>query len=139
MPTKEQIEAIIKELQKIMRLQDWDISFDYCSDRKIQELTGDYSYACCKRNIRLHRATVYINKDHEGINEWYSTLIHELYHIATNDTHYHAKSLLDYVPDETTRDKERNMFDNYYEQMIEDLARGFVNAYPVSNFDHILK
>lgn len=139
MPTKEQIEAIIRELQPILRIQDWDIEFDYCGDKKIQELAGDFYYACCERQMRLHKATVYINKDHDKINEWYPTLVHELYHIVTQGAYYHSKSLLDYIPDETTKDKERNVFTNYFEQAIEDLAKGFVNAYPVTNFDHILK
>jgi hypothetical protein len=138
MPTKEQIEAIIRELQRIMRIQDWDISFEYCGDRKMQELSGEYNYACCERNIRLRRAEIYINREHDGIGEWYSTLVHEMYHIVTNDAYYHAMSLLDYVSDENIKNKERNMFKNYNEQMIELLAKGFVNAYPVTNFDQIL-
>jgi hypothetical protein len=138
-PDKNKIEEIIKSLQKILKIQDWDIDFDYSGERKMQELTDGHNYACCERNIRLHRATIYINKDHEGIDEWYPTLIHELYHIVTQGAHYHSKSLLDYITDETTRNKESEMFTNYFEQLIEDLAKGFANAYPVSNFDHILK
>jgi hypothetical protein len=139
MPTKKQIEAIIKELQVKLRIQDWDIVFDYCGDKKIQELAGNFYYACCERQMRLHKAIVYINKDHEGIDEWYSTLVHELYHIVTQNAHYHSKSLLDYISDEIARNKESEMFTNYFEQLIDDLAKGFVNAYPVTNFKHILE
>jgi predicted metal-dependent peptidase len=139
MITKEQIEAIIKELQKILRIQDWDITFEYCGDKKMQELTGECTYCgCCDRDIKLKRAKIYINKDHEVINEWYPTLVHELYHIITNDVHYLAGSLLNYVADEATRGKECDVFNNYMEQMIEILAKGFVNAYPASKFNHIL-
>jgi hypothetical protein len=133
-PSKEKIEEIIKELQRIMRIQDWDIEFDFCGDKKIQELTGDFYYACCERNIKLCKATIYVNKDHEGIDDWYPTLIHEMYHIVTNNMYYHAISLLDYISDGVARDKESNMFKNYNENMVELLAKGFVNAYPVTNF-----
>jgi hypothetical protein len=133
-PSKEKIKEIIKSLQRILKIQDWDIDFDFCGDKKIQELAGDFYYACCERQMRLHKATIYINKDHNGIDEWYSTLVHELYHIVTQNWHYHAKSLLDYIADETTKSKESEMLANYYEQTIEDLAKGFVSAYPVTNF-----
>ncbi len=134
LPDKEKLKEITKELQKLLKIQDWDIEVDYCGDKKIQEFSGDFSYACCERDMRLHRATVYINKDHEGVNEWYSTLMHELFHVVTQNAFYHAKSLLNYIPDETTRSKEKDMFDNYYEQLIEDLARSFSTVYPVTNF-----
>lgn len=134
LPSQEKIEEIIKALAKIMRIQDWDIALEYCGDRRMEELSGGYNYACCERNLRLHYATIYINKDHSGVDEWYETVVHELYHIVTNDWHYHAISLLDFISNEATRDKERNMLTNYYEKTIEDMSRGFVNAYPVTNF-----
>ena len=133
-PSKEKIEEIIRELQRVMRIQDWDIDFDYCNSRKIMELTGEINYACCEGNMKLHKATIYINKDHEGIGEWYSSLVHELYHLVTNNLEYHMKALLDYILEETTQTKERNCIKIYHEQMVEDLTRGFVNAYPVTNF-----
>jgi hypothetical protein len=133
-PNKEKIEEIIKELQKIMRVQDWDISFEYCNSRKMIELTDGINYACCDGNMKLHKAIIYINKDHEGINEWYSSLVHEIYHLVTRNSEYHAKALLDYITDEATRVKEKNSIEIYHEQMVEDLTRGFVNAYPITNF-----
>jgi hypothetical protein len=94
--------------------------------------------------MKLKRAAVCINKDHDGVDEWdrvdewYASLVHELYHILTQDVYYHAASLLDYIQDEATRGKERNMFTIYHEQTVEMLAQGFVNAYPLSHFDYIL-
>jgi hypothetical protein len=138
-PDKSKIEEIIKELQRILRIQDWDIMFEYCNSRKIIELTSGINYACCDGDMKLHKATIYINKDHEGIDEWYNSLVHELYHLVTRNLEYHMKALLDYIKDETTETKERNCLGIYYEQLVEDLAKGFVNACPVTNFNHILE
>jgi hypothetical protein len=143
MPTKEQIEQIIKELQKILRIQDWDISFQYVSEAEARDL---YSEDCSGGNLRYRdraESRIIINTDNSRIKDvpdyWYHTLVHELYHIVTDDFICIIDDIMPQVRDEYVR-KELNDTKNVkYEHLVNRLAQGFVNAYPVSNFDNILK
>ena len=140
MPTKEQIEAIIKELQPILRLSNWEIEFDYCDKYKLKDLTEkDGSVACNESDLRINHSHIYMRTDSNQTEEWYETLIHELFHLVTSDHRYHATSLLDYVKDEVANAKEENVLNAYYEQLVDNLAKIFCKVYPVTNFDHILK
>jgi hypothetical protein len=139
MPTKEQIEAIIKELQPILRLTNWEIDFDYCDKYRMKDITNmDNCCGVCDGDLTTNSAHIWIDEGHRLIYEWYETLVHELFHLVTNDWRYHGKSLLDYVENETAHNKESNMFTAYYEQATDSLARIFCTVYPVTNFDHIL-
>jgi hypothetical protein len=139
MPTKQQIEAIIKELQRILAIPHWEILFDFCDKYKMKDLTGDGdNWASCNRNMQRNCAHIHLNVDADK-EEWYDSIVHELYHVVTQDWCYHSRALLDYVTDDTTHTKEENGLNIYYESTIDRLTRGFVNAYPVSNFRHILE
>ncbi|MFA5307786.1 MAG: hypothetical protein WC365_10115 [Candidatus Babeliales bacterium] len=143
MPTKEQIEQIIKALQKILRIQDWDISFKYVPEAEARDLYGEN---CSGGNLRYRdraESQIIINADNSRIKNipdyWYHTLVHEIYHIVTDDFIYIIDDIMPHVRDEYVR-KELNETKNIkYEHLVNRLAQGFVNAYPVSNFDHILK
>lgn len=139
LPTKEQIEAIIRELQKILNIQQWEITFYFCDKYKMKDMSSDESnWAACKRNMQRNCAQIYLNTECDGLSDWYDSIVHEMYHIVTQDWNYHSKALLDYVPEGAAYDKEENMLNIYYESSIDRLAQGFVNAYPVSNFNSIL-
>lgn len=140
MPTKEQIEAIINELQKILRIQDWDIKLHMKNDEEMDSV--------CKRNfipagfcIRFREyklARVYLNYEADQYKEdWYSVLIHEVYHIVFDDFDCFCDNLTDFMREEL-RDELQSDYELQKERLINQLARGFVNAYPASNFEHIL-
>jgi hypothetical protein len=137
-PSKEKLEEIIKELQRILRIQDWDIKFEYVSEAEARDL---YGADCCGGNLR-HRdcseSKIIINRDNNRIKDekgyWYHTLVHELYHIVTDDFIYTIDDIMPHVKDEYLR-KELNETKNVkYEHLVNRLAQGFVNAYPVTNF-----
>lgn len=139
MPTKEQIEAIIKALKPILRLSNWEIDFDYCDKYRMKDLTGNEDVACNSSDIKINYSYIYIRIDSRQTDEWYETLVHELFHLVTSDYRYHAVSLLDYVEDETAHAKESNVLNAYYEQLVDGLSKIFCAAYPVTNFKHILE
>jgi hypothetical protein len=139
MPTKEQIEAIIKSLQPILRLTNWEIDFDYCDKYRVKDLTGNEDVAVNSWDIKINYSHIHIRTDSNQTDEWYETLVHELFHLVTSDYRFHASSLLDYVDGDIAHTKESNMLSAYYEQLVENLAKIFCTVYPVTNFKHILE
>lgn len=134
LPEKAEIEAKIKELQTIMRIQDWDIELEYCTALEMQKETdNERDLGYCRRNRKRMYAQIVINKEHpEAQKDWYGVLIHEMYHIVTDDFQYHVACLLDKMEGE---DKETwtNVLDIYYERLVDNLTRGFVNASKLGN------
>lgn len=127
LPSIEKLRDIVADIQKIMRIQDWDISIKLLSAREMNSQYNDcnitgYAY----RNVKLNTATIYLNKDNLGDkNEWYATLIHELFHVQSTLLISTAEAYLQ---------KEYDYFNTIYESYTERLAQMFVNIYPVSNF-----
>jgi len=135
LPPKEKLEEIVKGLAKIMRIQDWDIELKLVNKYEMQEETEDKdNIAACYRNRKLKNATIWLNMDKDQENNWYLNIVHEMYHIVTDDWHYHVHSLLDFIKDESTNQILGNIMNIYYEQAIEVIAKGFTNAYPATNF-----
>jgi len=142
MPTKEQIEQIIKELQRILRIQDWDINFKYVTEAEARDIYGE---DCSGGNLRKRHSEesyIIINQDNDKVknmpNYWYHTLVHELYHIVTDSFIYVVDDSRQFIPDEKARKEWKETTNVKYEELVNKLAKGFVNAYPISNFDHIL-
>ncbi len=127
LPSQEKLEGMIKELQKIMRIQDWDITLKLLTAREMNSQYNDCeAMGYADRNIRLNTATICINKDNLGKeNEWYETLIHELFHI---------QSTLLLSTANTYFQKEYDYFNTIYESYTERLAQMFVTVYPATNF-----
>lgn len=136
LPSKEKLEIIKNSLAKIMRILDWDIDLSLITKLEMKEETGSKSdVACCMRNRKLKYAMISLNIDHVQINDdWYQAIVHEMYHIITDDWHYHATGLLDFIKDETANTNLDNTMNVYYERTMEVMSKGFVNAYPVTNF-----
>jgi len=131
-PSKTQIEAIIVELQKIMRLQDWDIKLSYLSAVEMYRDTGDIStIADCLRSRPHHLATIKMcyeaDKTSNVVGNWYLTLVHEMFHILIDEFDYATEFKVDH--DDYSLPKER---------LVCNLARMFVKLYPEKNFDSIL-
>lgn len=41
-PSKEELEQITRKLQKIMRIQDWEIEIKLCTAKEMEEESGSY-------------------------------------------------------------------------------------------------
>lgn len=130
MPTKEQIEAIIKELQKIMRIQDWDIELKLLTGLEMAKQNDDELDVDgdCYRDLNHNRAIISINK--EICNDWYYTLVHELLHIQSTLLHVTANAYMG---------EKHSYFTVIYENFNDTVTRMFISLCPVTNFGHILK
>ena len=127
---KEVIERTIKEWAPMMRIADWDIEFRFVNARELREaLEGkEGTVAYCRRNRLLKYATIEIDEDHKEVKkDWQLVLAHEMFHIVTDEFHYHASCLLDFVAEDAYKTFE-NQLDMYYERLVEDLAKAFVAA-----------
>lgn len=136
-PDKAKMEDIIKELQKIMRIQDWDIEVKMCTASEMQKDTGAFdNLGEAFRNMRYKYAMIRLNKqDEENEKDWYHTLIHELKHVQTTEFIYTFEKLIENVPmDEALKKTFKEQSTDYYEQWMNVCAREFVSIYPVTNF-----
>jgi len=138
MPPKEKIEEVIRELQKIMRIQDWDIELKLCTAGQMEKETGDiYNIGEAYRNLRLKSSTIRLNTEDMGdkFQGWYHTLIHEMKHIQTTEFIYLFDNLLDGVdmPEDIKKIIKWQTRD-YYEQWMNNCAREFITLCPLSNF-----
>jgi hypothetical protein len=137
MPTKEQIEAIIKELQKIMRIQDWGIGADIVNQNEMKGLRrGETPQGTNLITRCLKRCTIYINKD--DTENWYQTLCHELMHVVIDPILWQESHLYQFLPKRYQEPLDET-FMTALEQSVDELSKMFISLYPVTNFDHILK
>ena len=123
----EQIATAISEWKPMMRISDWQIDFSFATRLEIKERTErDDCVAHCTRNRLIKQALIEIDPDHrDTTDDWRLVLAHEMFHIVTDDFHYHASCLLDFVSEEAYETFE-NQLDTYYERLVEDLAKGFI-------------
>jgi hypothetical protein len=132
MPSKEKIEEIIKKLQKVLKLKDWDIELYLISEyemKDIMECNHLDTIGCCKRYPNRKLAYVRLNVDHSRIDEeWYKTVIHEMLHIHT--------CVLDDIALNITEEGsfERKHFDYESETLNCTLEKIISELYPVTNF-----
>ncbi len=137
LPTKEQIEAIIQELQKIMRIQDWDIEFRFTNQYELKDDMKAENFdhiGLCDRTPNQKRAIIKINTDHSRFEtEWYNVLVHELLHIIVCDL---EDICINCMNDGTYEWKH---FTYMAEGVNVAFEKIFVKLYPISNFDYILK
>jgi hypothetical protein len=135
MPTKEQIEQIIKELQKTLHLQDWEFQLYFISEYEMKDIMKvDHldTIGCVHRYQNQKLAYIKLNVDHSRINEsWYATVVHEMLHI-------HGLVLHDILLNATDDTFIRNYYDQESETYNCTLEKIIVGLYPVSNFDYIL-
>jgi hypothetical protein len=140
MPTKEQIEAIVVELQRIMRICDWDVKLEIVNSREM-DATVKASYipeGYCQKERYYKRATIFLLENMEI--DWYFVLIHELYHIVQEDLSNCMDNIVyPMIADEDIRQKVEKQFDFYYEQLDCLTTRIIIGLYPVTNFKHILE
>lgn len=122
----EKLNKILEILQKIMRIQDWDIEIKVIDKYKMKDLSEIEDYLTdgfCIPNLLTNTAFIYLNKDSEFTQKsWYLTLVHELFHVVT--------ARYKYVSDRF-EDKDLNeIINTEKESLVEHLAKIFVNLYP---------
>ena len=130
-PSKERLEEIIKELQRIMRIQDWDIDIEVLSKQKY-EAAGYGEGQAHNRIIRvLNKSLISINKD--LTSDWYKSLLHELIHLAFDPMEQAGINACNL----TTGNASKCIDDNYMvamERTVEKFAGILASVYPVTNF-----
>lgn len=138
LPSVQKLKEITEKLQKILRIQDWDIEVLLVSDA---EMTIEYGENCsggCQRKRNSKEARILINTENYRLstqeNYWYHTLLHELYHVVTDTLIFAVDDAREYIKNKKVRHEIKETTNIKYEELVNQLAKGFVNAYPVTNF-----
>lgn len=130
-PNKDTLEKSIKVLQKIMRIQDWNIDAELISSREIVSKYPDkadfLTQAMSDRNLRRNYALISMNNEYicDEDETWYDTLVHEMLHIQ--ETSY-LNTALAYMSENGS------FFQTIHEQYIDKLQKMFSHVYPLEKF-----
>lgn len=120
-PENSRLQAVVRKLCEILRIQDWDITVKAVSGYELNKKSGldcDYDGASCRR-IKLNTAEIYLNKETD--TDWYETLVHELIHVQTFPMEHCATAYFEH---------EQNYFDDLLENMVEKQAQVFCKILP---------
>lgn len=136
MPTKEQIEAIVKILQPILRISDWDIDVELLHESEYEKLIDSDTQAHNHIERMLNSSFITINI--ESSDDWYISLLHELVHLVfdpieqagTNACNLTNGRISKCIDDEYTVAMERT---------VDRMAKIISKLYPVTNFKDILE
>ncbi len=118
----EECEQFIKTMQKIMRLEDWDIKLCFISQAEMAEKIGPDAVFCTGVRDNDNKITIWANCEHERIKEeteW--CIIHEL--IEAVLWYYD-----EYIGNMCADEKEKKMLSEWKERIINKLARAIWNA-----------
>lgn len=129
-PTADHLQKeVIPDLQRKMRLQDWDVICEYTdADGMEEEECARTAYGLGIRDRLLRRLTIKLNTDSEkGAAEWYDTVVHEMMHTLTTDYLGAVRNALAQLPKAVRKAVEEELGDQY-EIMVESMVRAFVNA-----------
>jgi hypothetical protein len=131
-PDKVKLEEIIRSLQVIMRIRDWDIDAEIVNQNEMKGLRrGETPQGTNHITRVLKRCTIYINKD--DTENWYQTLCHELMHVVTDLILWQESHLYQFLP-KAHREALDETFMTALEQSVDELSKMFVYLYPVTNF-----
>lgn len=136
-PEKEKIELILKKLQEIMRLQDWDIKIKCMSTISLSEQYGKdakYVRGDCNRDINHSEATIRLNKEYDidpEENWFYKTLIHELHHVITSRYEIYVANAVNQITNEQLLSHIGSTMGIEYENITDNFAKLFVSVYPL--------
>jgi hypothetical protein len=134
LPSKEKLEEIVRELAKIMRIQDWDISLDYISQYEMKHIFNSDNLdtaMMCERHRLRKEAVIHVNEDHTGIDKhWEESIVHELYHIVVADISDMADDLMDELDSSSIVRRQKMQF---VETTVVNLARIFTSVYSVKD------
>ena len=130
-PNIDTLEKTIKVLQRIMRIQDWNIDVELISSREMVSKYPDkadfHTQAMSDRNLRRNCAAISMNKDDicDEDGTWYDTLVHEMLHVQETEYLNTAKA---YMSENGT------FFQTIHEQYIDKLQKMFSYVYPLEKF-----
>jgi hypothetical protein len=130
-PSKEKIEEITKELQKILRVQDWDISIGVLTGEEFIKQHETDAQAKIKISRCLNSAAIDINAD--TTDNWYKSLLHELIHLAFDPIEQAGINACNL----TSGNISKCIDDDYtvaMERTVEKMAVILNAIYPVTNF-----
>jgi hypothetical protein len=127
-PDKVKLEEIIKELQKIMRIQDWDIDIEVVSRIEMNGLEKHFKTdGECDGINDINRSYktshIYIIDKEE---DWYWNLIHELIHLVNDELCDYTSQILD--------EKTLKEYEGMEDRNIQRHTKIFCKIYPVTNF-----
>lgn len=130
LPPIEEMTRIVHHLQRVLRIQDWDIDVEYVDQYKIEHIMHETDVvACCGRNRHRKEATISINVDHPEIKDgWYEAIAHELYHIVTGELYDLADDL---IYELNSPQITRAQLTRTDELVVNTLAKTFVRIYPL--------
>jgi hypothetical protein len=135
LPNKVQMKVIVEHLQKVLHIQDVDITLNYVDQYKMKCLynADNYDTAMMCERLRLRKeAVIYINVDHQcNETDWYDSIVHELYHIVDWDLSDLVDDLLDEIDSSEVLRRHKKEVN---ETMVVKLTKIFTNIYPVTNF-----
>lgn len=142
LPSKESLDKILKQLQSVMRLQDWDIDIEVINDREMDSVAKQNNYipgGHCLKNRYYKTATISINKDWDEINEeWYMVLVHELHHVQAEEMDNYFDNYILPCVKEDKKDEIETGNDFEKEKLNCRLTREFCNAYSIDNFKELI-
>jgi hypothetical protein len=128
--SEEKLLEITNKLQKIFRIQDWDIEVNLVNDNEMKGINADNILGCNQINRTRKCSTISINYEHPEMQEegqWYSTLVHELFHLIHDDINDWVEENLD--------EKYHENYEAMMERNINRFTRIFTSVYPFSSLD----
>lgn len=136
------IDGLTKELQQIMRIQDWDIVVHSVSALSMMESGYNANTeGLCTRDRKHGDALIEINIDHRGNKEiftsdiyndgWLSTLVHELFHIVIGGLVDQGDIILEHITDKTVNKALYDEFDIRQEHLVNHLTKVMLSILPV--------
>jgi hypothetical protein len=124
---KEILLKYVEHLQKVMRIVDWDISLELKDKAKMCLDYGGGNYlGHCTRFRKYKSAIVSLNTELLITeDEIMQTLVHELFHVMTDDYISMVDNLCD--ADEASGET----ITGWYERLTNELTRMFIELYPL--------
>lgn len=122
---------IVQHIQKVLRIQDFDITVKFETEKELYYAVGDSCAGCCQIQPDLKEATILINADDEqnSGDGWYYTLLHELIHVTLED-------IETFLENELGEKVSENL--NYIsciEKTTNRLAKALARLIPLDSFD----
>lgn len=129
-PTINELNIMLASLQKILRIQDWDVEVYLKNNREMDSICKlDYiTSGYCERYRELKQAKIYLNfEDEEYEKDWYFVFMHEIYHIVIDDFDYTVENAVDFITEKIRKDVKENVRIQK-ERLVCNLAKGFINV-----------
>jgi hypothetical protein len=141
-PKLEVLEKIMRHIQGVLRLMDWDIEIDTDTTGGFSRSYGkeaELTRGDCARDIKNHEAQICINSDFENTGKlgnggkywWYKTLWHEMLHIFTARYDMYAINAVSHLESQSLIDNVHLNMSMECERVVEGLAKIFITVYPL--------